>query len=431
MLRNCCVLWPLAPHLARASPSFFTVLLVSSIRNILVSNFYKRLVAQAILLNTTYTFPIDTMTKGIALTYTAFNPEIEKTVATTEYDIDVDSIGPNQVALQAVATPVNPSDLLQIKGFYTQPREQELAGKKLHIGGNEGLFKVVKLGSAIEGFTEGDWVIPLLANFGTWRTHAIVDFNENEAVKVPLVKVKDATKKDSKITLAEAATISVNPPTAYQLLKNYVSFDGEDKDWVIQNAGASQVSKFVLQLAKVWKINVISVVRGGKPNQKEIEDELLGLGATKVITEEQSQSEEYQKKVIPGWVKETGGSLKLALNSVGGKLASALVQHLSQDGYLVSYGQMDPEPIAYLTSLQLFKNLTTAAYWLTKNTKENPQSKVDTVNSILELYEQGKIKNIDFTKVEYNLGDDASHFFDAYKLAIANSSKHKQVVIYN
>jgi trans-2-enoyl-CoA reductase len=370
------------------------------------------------------------MTKGIALTYTAFNPEIEKAVAATEYNIDVEAIGPNQVALQALATPVNPSDLLQIKGFYTQPREQELAGKKLYIGGNEGLFKVVKLGSAIKGFTEGDWVIPLLANFGTWRTHAIVDFNENDTTKVPLVKVKDATKKDSKITLAEAATISVNPPTAYQLLKNYVTFDGEGKDWVIQNAGASQVSKFVLQLAKVWKINVISVVRGGKPNQKEIEDELLSLGATKVITEEQSQSEEYQKKVIPGWVKETGGRLKLALNSVGGKLASALVQHLSQDGFLVSYGQMDPEPISYLTSLQLFKNLTTAAYWLTKNTKENPQSKVDTVNSILELYEQGKIKNVDFTKVEYKLSDDVNNFFDAYKLAIANSSKHKQVVVY-
>ena len=83
-----------------------------------------------------------------------------------------------------------------------------------------------------------------------------------------------------------------------------------------------------------------------------------------------------------------------------------------------------------MTSLQLFKNLTTAAYWLTKNTKENPQSKVDTVNSILELYEQGKIKNVDFTKVEYKLSDDVNNFFDAYKLAIANSSKHKQVVVY-
>lgn len=375
-------------------------------------------------------YNIEKMAKGIALTYTAFDKDVQKAVSTTEYDIDTDNLKHNQVALQALATPVNPSDLLQIKGQYTKPKDQELAGTEVHIGGNEGLYKVINVGSGIEGFVKGDWVIPVLANFGSWRTLAVVDFDDDESPQVPIIKVKDSTKKDSRITLAEAATISVNPPTAYQLLQNYVTFDDEGKDWVIQNAGASQVSKFVLQLAKVWKINVISVIRGGKPDQKEIEQQLLTLGAAKVITEDDSQSERYEKEIIPGWVKETGGSLKLALNSVGGKLASALVKHLSQDGFLVSYGQMVPESIEYLTSVQLFKNLTTKAFWLTKNTKKDPQSKVTTINAILDLYEKEQIKTIGFIKNTYRLNAGALLFFDVYKSAFANTSNGKQVVIF-
>lgn len=373
------------------------------------------------------------MTKGFAITFDSFNLDVSKVVNVSEYEIDLESLKPNQIALEALAAPVNPSDLLQIKGVYTQPTKQSVGNKDTFIGGNEGVFKILNKGSEIKGFNVGDWVIPLLSNFGTWRSHAIVDFNvPGSQVEVPVIKVRDSTKADTKITIDEAATISVNPPTALQMLQNYVTFDKDGKDWVIQNAGASQVSKFVLQFAKILKINVISVIRGGKPNHKEIEDELLALGAAKVITEEQSQSEEYQKTIIPGWVKATGGSLKLGLNSVGGALASALIQSLGQNSFLVSYGQMDPAPIQYTSGLQLFKNLTTVSYWISRNTQIDPPSKVKTIDEVLQFYESGAIKNVEFSKNVYDLSSQSSDkFLEAFHNAIKNSSSGKQVIIFN
>lgn len=369
------------------------------------------------------------MTNGVAITYTLHDLDVSKVLQVTEFEIDLVNLEPNQVALQALANPINPSDLLQIKGVYTTPKTQQLSGKDVHIGGNEGLFKILKIGKDISGFNENDWVITKLSNFGTWRSHAIVTFG-NEEAPVPIIKVKDSLRKDSKLTIAEAGTIGVNPPTAYQLLQNYVKFSPTGEDWVIQNAGASQVSKFVLQLAKHWKINVISVIRGGKPNQKAKEEELYALGATKVITEEQSQSEEYKTKIIPGWLKETGGKLKLALNSVGGALTNALIDHLSTDGYLVSYGQMTTDPIQYTSALQLYKNLTTKAYWLTRNTYEDPESKTRTIDSLVELYESGDLQPVSYSQVEYKLGDSSSDYLKRFLNAIENSSSDKNVVIY-
>lgn len=373
------------------------------------------------------------MAKGIALTYTSFDKDVSKAVSASEYDIDFSDLKPNQVAIQALATPVNPSDLVQIQGVYTVPRTQTVQGKEVHIGGNEGLYQVVKVGESVKEFKAGDWAISKLPNFGTWRTHAVLDFYDDANTglnDVPLIKIKDSTKASSKITISEAATIGVNPPTAYQILEQFVEFDNLGKDWVVQNAGASLVSKFVAQIAKHRKINVISVIRGGKPNHEEIVKELIDLGATKVITEEESQSEKFQTETLPQWLKETGGSLKLAVNSVGGKLASALFKQLSQDGVLVSYGVLDPEPISYSIGLQLYKNITTKAYWFTKNTKEDPESKVRTLNSVIELFESGDIKSVDFEKNVFKLGDSKEAFLDAYKNAIAKSSKGKQVVLF-
>ena len=41
------------------------------------------------------------------------------------------------------------------------------------IGGNEGVSRVESIGSAVKNLKVGDWVIPSVAGFGTWREKAM------------------------------------------------------------------------------------------------------------------------------------------------------------------------------------------------------------------------------------------------------------------
>lgn len=82
----------------------------------------------------------------------------------------------------------------------------------------------------------------------------------------------------------EAATFSVNPGTAYRMLKDYVPL--KPGDTVIQNGANSAVGQNVIQMCKAWEINSVNIVRK-RDNIQDLKDFLKGLGATHVLTEEE------------------------------------------------------------------------------------------------------------------------------------------------
>lgn len=84
---------------------------------------------------------------------------------------------------------------------------------------------------------------------GTWSSHA----NIPERLLFPL-------PKSDKLSDVAAATLSINPCTAYRMLKDPVP-DLKAGDWVIQNGANSQVGLAVIQLAKAWGLKTISFVR--------------------------------------------------------------------------------------------------------------------------------------------------------------------------
>lgn len=371
-----------------------------------------------------------------AITYTE-GGDLDKVLHGTSFSIDADAIGPKQVVVQAIATPINPSDLGQIKGGYaskpTLTTELSTA-EPVAIGGNEGLYRVIKVGTEVSGYAEGDWVIPKMPSFGTWRTHAVVTFGGSENPD-PFIKV--SSDSDKSLSIEQASTISINPCTAYQLIDQFITdWDPKGNDWIIQNAGNSQVSKFVLQIAKLRNINTISIIRGGKPNHDEIVEELLDLGATKVITEEEAASEKYIQEVVPGWLN--GGTIILALNSVGGQSCSALVSHLVgrhlsdyRAPHIVTYGVSLGQPMIFSSSDHLFKNVTAKAYWLTANTKRNPDSKVKTVKEIIKLYQSGSLKPVPYSSSKFDIASSSDHYIKVFLQSIKDSSSGKQVVVYD
>ena len=180
--------------------------------------------------------------------------------------IDSNKLKANEVLIKLLASPINPADINMIEGKYAL-----LPASLPATFGNEGVFQVLEHRASDEQVRPGDWVIPKLLEWGKWRSHGVVSIND--LIKIP-----------SDIGVESAATLSVNPCTAYRLLKDFVAL--EKGDTVIQNGGNSGVGQAVIQLAKVWNINVVNIVRNREQGMAELLEYLKSLGAEHVYVEE-------------------------------------------------------------------------------------------------------------------------------------------------
>ncbi|KIH55210.1 GroES-like protein [Ancylostoma duodenale] len=124
----------------------------------------------------------------------------------------------------------------------------------------------------------------------------------------------------------------VNPPTAYRMLKDFVSL--KPGDTVIQNGANSAVGKAAIQICRLRGIRSINVVRK-RDDMAPLVNELRSLGANEVITEDQLLKE-YRGKIK---------DVRLALNCVGGKSALLLASTLGFRGCMVTYGGMSKQPL--------------------------------------------------------------------------------------
>jgi len=164
--------------------------------------------------------------------------------------IDSNQLKTNDVLIQLIASPINPADINMIEGKYAL-----LPSSLPATFGNEGVFEVLDHRASNEQVQPGDWVIPKMLEWGKWRSHGIVSIND--LIKIP-----------STIGAEAAATLSVNPCTAYRLLKDFVTL--EKGDTIIQNGGNSGVGLAVIQLGKLWNINVVNIVRNREQGMNEI-----------------------------------------------------------------------------------------------------------------------------------------------------------------
>ena len=104
----------------------------------------------------------------------------------------------NEVLVKMLASPINPADINMIQGVY--PVRPKLPA----IGGNEGVGEVMEVGSKVTNLKVGDWVVPALSGWGTWRSHALCEASDLLAVSNQLSPIA-------------AATLAVNPCTAFRL----------------------------------------------------------------------------------------------------------------------------------------------------------------------------------------------------------------------
>lgn len=229
-------------------------------------------------------------------------------------------------------------------------------------------------------------VVPFATGLGTWRSHAI--YNENELMKVP-----------SGVPSTEAATITVNPCTAYRMLKDFVAL--KENDTVIHNGANSACGQSVIQLCKAWNIKNIGIVRD-RPELSELIHYLKSIGATEILTEEQCRSTKlFKEKQLK--------KPKLALNCVGGKNALEMSKHLDQEGVMVTYGGMSREPVFVPTSALIFKDHQFRGFWMTrwKEQKGKSPEAAEMFNELFELVKCGKLKAPKHELISYKNYEEA------------------------
>ncbi|KAK7734730.1 mitochondrial 2-enoyl thioester reductase [Cytospora paraplurivora] len=312
-------------------------------------------------------------------------------------------------AVRTLAAPVNPADVNTIQGTYgVKATFDTLLGtaEPSSVPGNEGCLEVLSVGSAVSSLKKGDWVIPSKTGFGTWRTHALVDNAEQALLRVDRAG----------LTPLQVATVSVNPSSAYRMLKDYVDLvdlsvrtfardsAAAGGAWFIQNGANSGVGRAAIQLGRLWGLRSINVVRERETPEatEKLKEELTGLGATVVVTEAEFLDRSFAARLKEEFTRGGRDPIKLGLNCVGGKSATSMAKSLSEGGTLVTYGAMSKQPVALPTGLLIFKDLRFRGFWLSRWANANPQGKKETVDEILGLIREGKFRDAPTQEVKWD-----------------------------
>lgn len=303
------------------------------------------------------------------------------------------------VVVRMLTTPINPADVNQIQGVYpSKPKMTTALGSSepSAVAGNEGVGEVISTGSGVKTVGKGDWVIMKSTGQGTWRTHMAIEEDQ-------LLKIDD---KDG-LTPLQVGTVSVNPCTAYRMLLDSAKWNFRGDEWFIQNGANSGVGRAAIQLGKEWGFKSINVIRGREDKTEEaaLKQELLDLGATKVVTEEEVQSGEMREK-IKEWTNGGREQIKVGLNCVGGKPATALAKYLSSGATMVTYGAMSKQPLMLPASLLIFKEINFNGFWVSKWSDKHPDQKKQTVEDVLRLTRAGKFKDIPVQECLWNRDTD-------------------------
>jgi NADPH:quinone reductase-like Zn-dependent oxidoreductase len=211
--------------------------------------------------------------------------------------------GPDDALIQVEFAPINGNDLLLIKGtFHYTPSLPTVVG-------NEGIGRVLAIGPGVQSVQVGDQVlVPLYS--GSWRERILVPASN----LVPLPPEAD---------VQQLAMLRINPPAAALMLSEYV--DLKPGDWVIQNAANSGVGRAVIAFGNARGYRLINLVR-----RPDVVAEVEAAGGELVLVDD-----EHATSAIAEAVGD--GTVRLALDGVGGAATARLARALSPGGHLVGY----------------------------------------------------------------------------------------------
>lgn len=246
--------------------------------------------------------------------------------------------GPGEVRVRMIASPINPSDLMFIRGEYGQ---QPMLPQ---IPGFEGTGIVEDSGGGLRGsFFRGKRVVVLNRAGGNWANHAVVPSDQ----VIPISR----TLSDE-----QAATFFVNPMTAWVMTREVLRVPRGA--WLLQTAAGSSLGRMIIRLGRETGFRTLNVVR----SRSQV-DVLKKHGADEVVVynPETDSEDEFRDQVM----RAAGSSgLRCAIDAVGGVTGSAALRTLSTGGRMLSYGTLSGQPLQFSPRTLMTGGLSLEGFWL-------------------------------------------------------------------
>jgi NADPH:quinone reductase len=253
-------------------------------------------------------------------------------------DVPAPEPGRGEVRVRMLASPVNPSDLLYVRGEYGR-RPELPAG-----AGFEGVGVVESAGPGLlrhlRRLVPGRRVAVLNGAGGNWQEQVVVP--ARHAVPVP-----DGLSDE------EAASFFVNPATAVVMTRRVLKVP--PGAWLLQTAAGSALGRMIIRLGKRHGFRTINVVR-----RREQAGELLQAGGDAVICSADEPIPERVRAI-------TGGAgVAYAVDAVGGATGSDVVRSLGEGGRLLVYGTLSGEPLTVDPRTLMVGQKSVEGFWLSE-----------------------------------------------------------------
>jgi len=217
-----------------------------------------------------------------------------------------------EVLVRMLARPINPSDLIPIRGAYSHRISLP------NIPGYEGVGIVEEVGPFVSKSLIGKRVLPLRGE-GTWQE--LVKTTAEFAVPVP-DSIDDFT----------AAQLYINPITAWVICTEVLKL--RPNDVLLVNACGSSIGHIFVQLSKLLGFQIIAVTR----NKKYTED-LLHFGASYVIDTSAFPLYETVMELTNGMGADA------AIDSVGGSSGDELAFSVRPNGNFITIGLLSGKQV--------------------------------------------------------------------------------------
>ncbi len=248
-------------------------------------------------------------------------------------DVPMPEPGPGEVRVRMIASPINPSDLLVVRGLYG------VLPKLPATPGFEGVGVVDKAGPGLLGWlVKGKRVTVINSNGGNWAEYAVIPARQARPVA-------------DDIPDEQVASFFVNPATVLAMVRHVLKVP--KGEWLLQTAAGSQLGRMIIKLGRHDGFKTLNVVR-----RREAIDELKALGGDAVISSSDGPIDEQVRRATG-----TDG-VRYAVDPVGGDTGTGAFDALAADGRLLVYGTLSGEPLRIDPRRMIAGKRVVEGFWL-------------------------------------------------------------------
>jgi NADPH:quinone reductase-like Zn-dependent oxidoreductase len=249
-------------------------------------------------------------------------------------DKSVPSPRAGEVVVRVAAAPVNPSDLMFVRGRYGIKKELPTVpgfeGSGVVVAAGAGVGPRALLGRRVACLAqdEGD---------GTWAEYMCTPASRC----IPLLP---------RVDLEAAASLVVNPMTAHALVGLAAGARA-----AAQTAAASALGRMIVRLAQRRRLPMVHVVR--RAAQVEL---LRGIGAEHVVDSSEPDFELRLKEIC----RQLG--VTVAFDAVAGETTGQLLRAMPRRSRVIVYGALSEATCQVDPGMLIFGEKSVEGFWLSK-----------------------------------------------------------------